>query len=117
MGTVILCITDDDGVKHEFELTHVNYLPHSPVNLLSLCWLAEQYPNENGKPDQYGTGVNLAYDSHTLYWDKKQSCKTFRSANSGLPESLFNLGYTKLSAFTSHLAQYYDDTVNWAFSS
>jgi hypothetical protein len=31
MGTVILCITDDDGVKHELELTCVNYLPHSPV--------------------------------------------------------------------------------------
>jgi hypothetical protein len=45
MGTVILRITDDDGVRHEFELTHINYLPQSPVNLLSFCWLAEQYPN------------------------------------------------------------------------
>ena len=77
MGTVILHITDDDGVKHEFELTHVNYLPHSLVNLLSLCQLTEQHPNENGNPDQYGTGINSVYDSHTLYWDKKQFCKHF----------------------------------------
>ncbi len=117
MGTVILRITDDDGVTHEFELTHVIYLPHSPVNLLSLCWLTEQYPNEDGKTDQYGTGINLAYDSHTLYWDKKKFSKTLYTANFGLPECLFTLGYTRLSAFTWHLAQYYDATVRWVFSS
>jgi hypothetical protein len=71
MGTLILCITDGYGVKHEFELTHLNYLPHSPVNSLSLCWLAEQHPDENGIPDQYGNGINSAYDSHTLYCYKK----------------------------------------------
>ncbi len=35
MGTVELRITDDDGEKHKFTLTHVNYMPTSPVNLLS----------------------------------------------------------------------------------
>jgi hypothetical protein len=117
MGTVILCITDDNGVEHEFELTHINYLLHSLMNYLSLHWSAEQYPNENGNPDQYGTGINSAYDSHTLYWNKKQFCKIFHTANSGLPEYLFMSGYTKLSALASHLAQYYSNTVHWAFSS
>ncbi len=117
MGTVILRITDDDGVRHEFEWTHINHLPHSPVNLLLLCQLAEQYPNDNKKTYQCGTGINLAYDSHTLYWDKKKFSKTFHTANPGLPECLFTLGYTRLSAFTSHLVPYYDDTAHWEFSS
>ena len=36
MGIVNLHIRDDDGNRHEFNLTEVNYMPNSPVNLLSL---------------------------------------------------------------------------------
>jgi len=36
MGTVILRLRDNAGIMHEFRLTHVNYMPDSPVNLLSL---------------------------------------------------------------------------------
>ena len=36
MGTIILRLTDDEGVTHLFEFTNVNYLPDSLVNLLSL---------------------------------------------------------------------------------
>jgi hypothetical protein len=35
MGTVVLCTTDNNGKKHVSTLTHVNYLPNLPVNLLS----------------------------------------------------------------------------------
>jgi hypothetical protein len=35
METVIHCLTDDNGAKHTFMLTHVNYMPKSPVNILS----------------------------------------------------------------------------------
>ncbi len=35
MGTVLLKVTDDNGKKHTFMLTHVNYMPNFPVNLLS----------------------------------------------------------------------------------
>ena len=41
MGTVILRFGDNVGAKHEFILTHVNYMPNSPVNLLSQWQLAE----------------------------------------------------------------------------
>ncbi len=34
MGTVILCTTDDNSKKHSFTLTHVNYMPKLPINLL-----------------------------------------------------------------------------------
>jgi hypothetical protein len=36
MGSVVLCLTDDKGVKHSFALTNVNYLPELPVNILLL---------------------------------------------------------------------------------
>ena len=35
-GTVILRLRDNGGIMHEFRLTHVNYMPNSPVNLVSL---------------------------------------------------------------------------------
>jgi hypothetical protein len=44
---------------HEFALTHINYMPKSPANLLSLWRLAENYCNSDGIPDQDGTGINL----------------------------------------------------------
>jgi hypothetical protein len=34
MVTVILCLTEDNGAKHIFTLTHMNYMPKSPVNIL-----------------------------------------------------------------------------------
>jgi hypothetical protein len=70
MGTVVLRITDNEGDKHSFTLKNVNYLPDSLVNLLSLCHLAELYPNDVGHPDQNGTGISSGYDNHTLFWDK-----------------------------------------------
>jgi hypothetical protein len=51
MGNVNLHLRDNEGNKHEFNLTEVNYMPSSPVNLVSLQLLAEHYPNENGTPD------------------------------------------------------------------
>ncbi len=47
MGTVILCTTDDNGKKHTFMLTHMNYMPKLPVTLLSTWVLSKQYVDEN----------------------------------------------------------------------
>jgi hypothetical protein len=116
MGTAILQLRDNKGIMHEFTLTHINYMPKSPVNLLSLWRLAEHYCNSNGIPDQDSTGINSSYNSHTLYWNKKEFSKTFCTADSGLPVCLFFSGYSHLSASTSHLSKYYNNTINWAFS-
>jgi hypothetical protein len=43
MGTVILHLTDGNGATHIFTLSHVNYMPKSPVNILSMRVLSEQY--------------------------------------------------------------------------
>ena len=68
--TVILRLRDNAGIMHEFRLTHVNYMPNSSVNLLSLQRLAEHYSNSDGTLDQDSTGINSSYDSHTLYWNR-----------------------------------------------
>jgi hypothetical protein len=117
MGTVTLRITDDEGAKHSFTLKNVNYLPNSPVNILSLCRLAELYPDDAGHPDRNETGIRSGYDNHTLYWDKARFSKTFHTASSGLPECLFSSGYSKLDVFSTMMSKVYDDTINWAFTS
>ncbi len=95
----------------------MNYLPNSPVNILSLCRLAELYPDDAGHPDRTGTGISSGYDSHTLYWDSARFSKTFHTASSGLPECLFSSGYSKLDVFSTMMSKVYDDTINWAFAS
>ena len=117
MGTVILQLTDDEGVTHSFEFTNVNYLPDSPVNLLSLRRLAELYPDETGHPDQNGTGIRSGFDNHVLFWNREQFKKTFITASSGLPECLFNSGYSRLEAFSTILSSFYDDKIRWALAS
>jgi hypothetical protein len=100
MGMVILWLTDNEGVNHSFELDNVNYLPDSPVNLLSLWRLAELYPDtSSGHPYQNGTGIHSGYDNHILLGDQEQFNRTFITALSGLPKCLFNSGYSQLEEF------------------
>ncbi len=92
MGTVILRIMDDEGEKHLFALYNINYLPDSPVNILSLRQLAKLYPDSSGYPDKNGTRIRSGFDSHTMFWDQEKFKKTFWTAALGLLEFLFNLG-------------------------
>jgi hypothetical protein len=115
MGTVIL--TDNEGEKHSFVLNNINYLPNSPVNLLSLCQLAELYPDSASYSDKNGTGIRSGFDSHTMFWDREKFKKTFQTASSELPECLFNSGYSRLEMFSISISNFYNDTINWAFAS
>ncbi len=116
MGTVHLKGMDDNGKKHTFTPTHVNYMPNSPFNLLSTQVLSKQFTDESSF-DKHGTGINLCYDDHMLIWDHGKYSKTFKTHDSGLPECLFNLGYSCLEAFTETLVPYYNDCVNWEYTS
>jgi hypothetical protein len=116
MGTVHLRITDDDGDKHKFTLTHVNYMPISPVNLLSTRVLSQQFTDENGI-DFHGTGIHSCYEHHTLIWDHSKYRKTFKTHDSGLPECLFGSGYSRLETYSTWISSYYNDGISWAFSS
>jgi hypothetical protein len=117
MGTVLLIVMGDNGEKHTFTLTHMNYMPNSPVNLLSTQVLSKQFTDENGI-NKHGTGINLCHDDHTLIWQHGKCSKTFKTHETGLlPECLFSSGYSCLEAFTATLAPYYNDCVNWAYTS
>jgi len=119
MDTVILRLIDDEEITHSFEFTNVSYLPDSPVNLLSLRQLAELYPDATGHPDRNGTGIQSGFDNHVLFWNREQFKKTFRTASSGLPECLFNSGYSRsrLEAFSTILSSFYNDKICWALAS
>jgi hypothetical protein len=117
MGLVVLCLTDDKGVKHSFALTNVNYLLELPVNILSLRQLAELYPDKNNHPDRTSTGIHSVFYNHIFFWDREKSKKTFQSASLGLPECFFSSGYSKLSLFLTTISNFYNDTVNSAFTS
>ena len=67
MHTVTLWLTDDEGVFHTFDLTNVNCLPNSLVNLLLLWQLAELYPNATDHPDRHGTGIQSVFDDHIFF--------------------------------------------------
>ena len=112
MGTVILWLTDDEGVEHTFILERVVYLKGSPVNILSTRHLSELYPNGDGQPDKRGTGVTSVFEEHTLFWNRKKCKKTFHTADSGLPKCLFNTGYSKLASYVTNVERYYDDSIS-----
>ncbi len=115
MGTVVLRLTEDNGDKHRFTLTHMNYMSKSPINLLSTRVLSKQFTNEHGF-DQQGTGFSSVFDNHTLFWDHGKFSKTFKTHSSCLPECLFNSGYSQLKSFATFLMPYYDDMVNWTYT-
>jgi hypothetical protein len=98
MSIVRLQLTDDDGEKHTFILTHVNYMPTSPVNLLSTRLLSKQFTNKRGV-NSHGTSIHSCYEDHTLVWDHGKYCKTFKTHDSGLPECLFSSGYSHLETY------------------
>jgi hypothetical protein len=68
-------------------------------------------------PDQNGTGIRSGFDNNVLFWNREQFKKTFITASSGLPECLFNSGYSRLEAFSTILSSFYDDKIHWALAS
>ncbi len=91
-------------------------MPTSPVNLLSTCILSKQFTDEN-KIDTHGTGIHSCYEDHTLIWDHGKWCKIFKIHASGLLECLFTSEYSCLETYSTMVASYYNDALNWAFSS
>ena len=111
MGTVELRITDDNSEKHQFTLTHVNYMPTSLVNLLSTQVLSKQFTNANGI-HSHGTCIHSCYEDHALIWDHGKYRKTFKTHDSGLPECLFSSGYSRLETYLTLISSYYKDGIN-----
>jgi hypothetical protein len=67
-------------------------------------------------------GMAQAYDNQSLMiiffiWNHKQFKRTFMTASSGLPECLFNSGYSWLEAFSTTFSRFYDKKTGRALAS
>jgi hypothetical protein len=117
MGNIQLRLMDDEGADHVFNLTNVQYVATSPFNIMSVRLLAEQFTDSEGRIDHRGTGIISLFEEHTLFWNRRKYKKTFYTSQSGLPECLFNTGYSRLHSYASKVAAAYDDTIHWSFVS
>ena len=99
-GTIKIHLVDDNGKRHIFILENCIYHSESPVNLLSTRPLAEKFLDENGNPDE-DTRIESRYSTHTLTWSFGQFKKTFPTPISGLPELLFDEGFTAFQSYCS----------------
>ncbi len=97
-GTVKIRLINDTGTQHIFILDNCLYHPDSPVNLLSMRWLAEKFLDANGNPDEE-TCIESRYSTHVLTWSFGQFKKRFPTPVSGLPEFLFDKGFCAYKSF------------------
>ena len=63
MGTTQWSWNDDDGTHHTIDVENVLYFPQSPVNILSITSLADQFNDDDG------TGVNNNCSKSHSYWN------------------------------------------------
>ena len=106
MGTVVLTLRCDEGIEHTFVLKNVVYMEDSPVNSVSTRRLSELFPDGSGAIDTEGTGVSSFFEQHELIWNHRKHKRTFRTASSGLPECLFNTGYSNFVAYATSLSSH-----------
>ena len=106
-----LRIEDDDVIQHVLELKECVCLPESPVNVMSVRRLAENYPDADGRPDR-GTGILSLLDEHHLFWDGEKGSKHFTTTGDGLPQCIFNKGNKKFEHYCSIIEKQYDDRVS-----
>ena len=62
MGTVRWTWKDDVGTQHTFDIHDVLLFPQSPVNILSVTGLADQFG------DDEGTGIDTKRTKSRFYW-------------------------------------------------
>ena len=111
MGTIVLTLRCDKGIEHTFVLKNVVHVEDSPVNILSTRRLSELFPDTSGTIDTEGTGVSSFFEKHELIWNHRKHKLTFSTTSSGLPECLFNTGYSNFVAYTTSLSTHYNDTL------
>ena len=63
VGTVKIQIRDNESNLVDVELERVLYFPHSPVNVISVTYLAHQFSDEDG------TWIKTKMQTSTFTWD------------------------------------------------
>ena len=89
-------------VKYTFLMEGCIYHPESLVNLLSTRQLADKFLDANGNPDEE-TIIDSIYSTHTLTRCCKKYKKKFPTPISGLPELIFDEGFTKYKSYCAEL--------------
>ena len=86
MGTTIWCCKYDGGKHHMIDVDNVLYFPQSPVNILSITSLEDQFNDDDG------TGINTKRSNYYFYWNHNKHQRTITHPPSNLPELPVNEG-------------------------
>jgi hypothetical protein len=98
MGTVNWRWKDDHGKSHTMKIKDVLFFPDSPVNILSITCLADQFKDDDG------TGIDTKLTKSRFYWDNNQFQRTINHPASNLPELPINEGFSLAARFTNAFA-------------
>ena len=95
IGRVPLQWKDNQGNDHDVILEEALYFPASPVNIISVSYMAKQYDD----PD--GTWIKSRWHRSTFSWNCGQFAIDFDHPSSNLPILQVNIGSTQLSSFVT----------------
>ena len=92
-GSIRITFHDNDGKYHTKDIHDVLYFPSSPVNILGITKLGQQWNDEDG------VCISTKSKYSTFTWNGGQSHRTVSHHSSGLPELPINEGDSSFSTF------------------
>ena len=95
MGIVNVRVKDNAGIIVHLQLQNCLYFPMSPVKIISVTMLAQQFN------DQDGTWIKICWYHSTFSWDHEKHTIDFSRPSSKLPILQVNPGYSELLSFCS----------------
>ena len=95
IGTILIHVQDNEGLSSEMTLDDVLYFTSSPVNLISIACLANQYK------DAEGTVIHTIRYHSDFTWNFGAHTKTIYHAQSRIPEMEVSTGKTSLQGITT----------------
>ena len=98
MGTINWRWKDDKGRSHTMKIKDVLFFPDSPVNILSITSLADQFKDDNG------TGIDTKRTKSRFYWDNNQFQRTINHPAFNLPGLTINEGFSLAARSTNAFA-------------
>ena len=94
MGTTLWRWKDDSGQHHTIDVENVLYFPQSPVNILSITSLADQFNDDDG------TGINTKRRKSHFYWNHNKHQRTITHPQSNFLELPFIEGFSLAGIYT-----------------
>ena len=102
MGDVKTAWLDDNGRKHTHILKDALHFPQSPINIISVTALAEQFGDEEG------TWACTKWKYTTFTWDEGKYVRTINHPSSLLPDmQLCDCNTSALATFFNHCKRNY----------